>query len=131
MNTGVLVGRVGSPVDHEMVGNGKTDRAKISLATNRPQKVKGTDEFETATDWHKLVCWGRIARYAHAHVNTGDLIAVRYTLRPQSWTDASGKKCYRTDIYVEQLRSLYSSQTHKKDDRNSGQDPPKSYDEIW
>ena len=71
VNRVVLVGRSGHDADLRYLPDGEA-RTRFSLATKRPARA-GT---EPETDWHQVVCWGRLAELACEHVLKGRLVCV-------------------------------------------------------
>ena len=71
VNRVVLVGRSGHDADLCYLPDGQA-RTRFSLATKQRART-GT---EPQTDWHRVVCWGRLAELACEHVLKGRLVCV-------------------------------------------------------
>lgn len=77
----------------------------LGLATNREWITKDGRKQQSA-EFHELVCWGRLAEIAGAHLKKGRLIYIEGYLKTRSWDDASGIKKFRTEIVIEDLIML-------------------------
>lgn len=73
-----LVGFLGdSPQLHE-------DRAVFSLATKTSWKAAGSDEWQSHTEWHRVVAWGKLAP-AVGTLAKGDHVLVEGELRSSQY----------------------------------------------
>ena len=69
-----LLGNVGRVPELRQTQNG-TPVTDFSLATTKKWKTKEGEE-KTETQWHKIVCWGRLAESVCKVVGKGDLVFV-------------------------------------------------------
>lgn len=74
----------------------------VGVATNRvwnnPQGEK-----QEQTEFHNIVCWGRLAEIAGQYLKKGTKVYFEGRLQTRSWDDESGKKNYRTEIVAENM----------------------------
>lgn len=97
MNKVILIGRVGAePTTNKNVTN-------ISLATTEYFKADG--ERKEATEWHRLVLFGKLAETAQKWVTKGMQLAIEGRIKTSSY-DKNGEKKYSTDIIVDRLEML-------------------------
>lgn len=66
-------------------------RAVLSLATKTSWKPKDSDEWQSRSDWHRVVAWDRLAEAVRSYAK-GDHVIVEGELRSSDWNDL-----YRVD----------------------------------
>lgn len=76
-----LVGRVGTDPDMKYFDSGNV-KCRLTLAVDRRRKDSGPD-------WFNLELWGKTAEIANSYVRKGKQIAVRGSLKLDSWNDRS------------------------------------------
>lgn len=77
----------------------------FGIATNREWVTKDGIS-QRASEFHELVCFGRLAQFANQNLKKGKLIYIEGRLKTRSWDDAAGVKKFRTEIVVEDLIML-------------------------
>jgi len=100
-----LIGNVGKEPTITILESGKKT-ARLFLATNeRYKNDKG--EKRTATNWHTIVAWGRVADIIEKYVRKGDEIGVTGKLKSRSYTDAKeGEQRYVTEVVSDEIMLL-------------------------
>lgn len=101
LNRVELIGRLGHDPQMRFTPEGQAI-TKLSLATDRPTR----QEAEPDTDWHHLVCWGKLAEFAGQYLSKGRLVFVAGRLTYRSWEGKDGKKRRAAEIAVTELISL-------------------------
>ena len=97
-----LLGRVGA--DPEMRHTqSDTPVTQLRLATDRRRQNE-----ETITDWHSVVCWGKLAEAVHQYVGKGDRLYVAGRLVQSSYEVEDGQRRYRTEIHAQEVVFLDS-----------------------
>ncbi len=99
-NKVTLVGRTGKEVEIVKFENGKL--AKVSLATS-DHYTNAMGEKVEETQWHNLVCGGKLADIMEKYVEKGKEIAVEGKIVYRNYEDKEGVKRYTTDIRVEEI----------------------------
>ena len=99
-NKVTLIGRTGKEVEILNFENGKI--AKVSLATSDYYTNAMGEKIEE-TQWHNLVCNGKLADIMEKYVEKGKEIAVEGKIVYRSYDDKDGQKRYVTEIRVEEL----------------------------
>lgn len=94
MNSHTLVGNLGK--DPESKADGKV--AKFSIATDR--RVKNGDDWETKTDWHNCVAFGRDAENILKYFKKGSGIIVVGETYTEKYTKQDGSDGYSTETRV-------------------------------
>ena len=105
LNKVQLIGNLGDDPQVQITNGGKV-LATFSLATNRRWKDREGNPQE-ATDWHRIVCWGRRAKIAEEYLTKGRQVYVEGRLQTTSWEDEeAGITRYRTEIVCQNLQML-------------------------
>lgn len=78
----------------------------LSLATSRPSKDQQTGDWIEVTDWHRLVCFKKIAEVVGEYVRKGSRIHVQGYQRTREWRDESRQRKFITEVVVEDLTLL-------------------------
>ncbi len=105
LNKVMLIGRLGSDPEIRYTQDG-TPVANFSLATDSP--IKRGDQWETETEWHRIVAWRRLAEICHEYLGKGRLVYVEGRLRTRSWEDRDGNKRWTTEIMAKDIQMLES-----------------------
>ena len=100
-----LIGYMGRMPEMRFTASG-VPVTNFSIATNRIWK--GQDgEQRTATDWHRITVWGRLAEVVNAYMDKGKRVRVVGRLEYQSWADkATGEQRSRAVIVASQVMFL-------------------------
>ena len=104
-NKVTLIGRTGKEVEIIQFENGKL--AKVSLATS-DYYTNAMGEKVEETQWHNLVCNGKLADLMEKYVEKGKEIAVEGKIVYRNYDDKEGQKRYITEVRVDQLVLLGS-----------------------
>lgn len=101
-----LIGRVGGDPEVRYLPSGDAV-ANISIATSEKWKDKQTGEQKEATEWHKIVFFGKLAEIVGEYVGKGSLIYVGGSLRTRKY-EKDGVTHYSTQIKADEMRMLGS-----------------------
>ena len=78
----------------------------LSLATKNSYKDKKTGEYNSHTEWHRCIVWGKLADYAKT-LKKGAHLAVEGELRSREWTDKkTGQKSHVWEVRVASILKL-------------------------
>ena len=102
-NKVTLIGRTGKKVEIVQFENGKL--AKVSLATS-DHYTNAMGEKVEETQWHNLVCNGKLADIMEKYVEKGKEIAVEGKVIYRTYDDKDGTKRYITEIRVMEILLL-------------------------
>jgi single-strand DNA-binding protein len=107
VNMVILVGNLGRDPEVQALPNGYAV-ASFSVATSRRGKVEqGRRQY--LTDWHHVVCYGRLAAIAGQCLGKGKQVFIEGRIQTRSWDDdAAGEKRYRTEVVCENFQLLGS-----------------------
>ena len=102
VNKAIIVGRLGQDPESNAVGDDKTV-TRLSVATSESWKDK-SGENQERTEWHRVVCWGKLAEVCAKHCGKGMQVYVEGKIQTRSWDDQDGNKKYRTEIVAETMQ---------------------------
>lgn len=133
VNKAILVGNLGSDPEIRALPDGKAV-ANFSVATSERWISKQTGNQEERTEWHRCVCFGRLAEIVEQYVRKGSKVYIEGKLQTRSWEDQSGEKRYMTEILVNDLQMLDSRQDQQPARQPAKQPPvrqeaPEMFDE--
>ena len=99
-----LIGNVGAVPEIKSMESGKK-LAKFSLATSETYRnAKG--EKVTETQWHSIICWGKLAEIVEKYLTKGKEVALEGKLINRSYNDKDGNKKYVCEIQANELLLL-------------------------
>lgn len=78
--------------------------ASVSLATNESYRRNG--EWETITEWHHLVFFGKLATLAVERLQKGSQVYIEGKLRSNHWADTEGVKRQSINIVVQTIQLI-------------------------
>lgn len=116
LNKVQLIGRLGQDPEVKYMQSGDAV-ANISLATSETWKDKKSGEKKEATEWHRLVMYGRLAEIAGEYLQKGSHIYVEGKLKTRKWQDRDGNDRYTTEVQCNEMKMLGS-----KSDSGGGRD---------
>jgi single-strand DNA-binding protein len=101
LNRVELIGRLGHEPELRYTADSQAV-AKLSLATDRRSRPGAEPE----TDWHQIVCWGKLAEFAGQYLAKGRLVFVAGRLTYRSWEGKDGQQRHTTEIVASELIPL-------------------------
>jgi single-strand DNA-binding protein len=103
LNKAMLIGNLGDDPSVHQTTSGETV-ANISLATN--QRWTDSDgEVQEHTEWHRVVCFGKIADFVGQYLGTGRLVYVEGRLRTRRWQKGN-TDMFTTEIVASKIQAL-------------------------
>lgn len=118
VNKVIIIGNLGEDPDIRYTGDGKAI-ANISVATSDSWKDKQSGEQQERTEWHRCVCFGRLAEIVGEHLHKGSKIYLEGRLQTRKWQDKDGQDRYTTEINFHDMQMLDSRQ------QSGGQQAPR------
>jgi single-strand DNA-binding protein len=76
--------------------------AKLRMATNGRQK-NADGNWETSTDWHNVVAFGKTAELVDNYAPKGKEIVVEGRLQTRNYEDRDGNKRYATEVIADNI----------------------------
>lgn len=108
-----LLGHLGQAPEIKNLEKGNK-LAKMSIATNEKSK-NAQGEYVTETQWHNVICWGKVAETAEKFLTKGSEVLVEGKLVHSNYLDKDGVKKYITEVEVYNILLL-----DKKNDSANG-----------
>ena len=103
LNRVIIVGRITQAPELRNTPSGNSV-CSFSVATNRVWKSRDGGGQETATEFHNIVAWRRLAEIAAQYLGKGSLVLVEGRLQTRSWNTPAGDKKWRTEIVADNLQ---------------------------
>jgi single-strand DNA-binding protein len=97
-NRVILIGRAAASPEVRLTDGGQRV-ATCSIATDRPTRAGSTP----TTDWHRVVCFDKLAEIAAEHLTKGRLVFVEGAITYRTWQDQQGSKHITTNILAREL----------------------------
>jgi single-strand DNA-binding protein len=107
VNKVILVGNLGKDPEVRYMPNGD-QVTNITVATTDAWKDKQTGEKKEATEWHRVVFFGRLAEIAGQYLKKGRQVYIEGALRTRKWQDKEGVDRYTTEIVASEMKMLGS-----------------------
>lgn len=107
-----LMGNLGGDPEVK-TSNGGSARCVFNLATSHQIKDKDSGEFSDKTDWHRVVCFGRLAENVEKRCQKGSQVLIQGRLQTRFWDDENGKRNYVTEVVAQDMtfmRNLRSTE---------------------
>jgi single-strand DNA-binding protein len=120
-----LIGFLGQDAATSSTPNGN-QYTRLSLATNVSWKENGKDEYKTRTEWHRVICWNKLADWA-GNLQKGAYLEVEGELRYREYTPAESDRSVRVaEIHAASILALDRSaiQPSSRDAESAPADEP-------
>lgn len=75
----------------------------FGLATNRFY-TDGTGQKKQDTEFHNVVCFGKLADISSRYLNKGSLVLIEGRIKTRNWVNSQGIKQYRTEVIAEAVQ---------------------------
>jgi len=112
-----LIGNLGGDPETRYTQGG-TAVTKFSLATTSTRKDREGNRVES-TEWHRCVCFGKLAEIAGEYLRKGSKVTVQGTIRYGKYDDKDGVTRYTTDIVFDQMKMLDPPRHGEQDARGN------------
>lgn len=106
VNKVILVGNLGADPETRFTQAG-LPVTNFRVATSEQWKDKNTGEQKERTEWHSIVCFGRLGEIAGQYLRKGAKVYVEGALRTSSW-EQDGQTRYKTEIVAGEMQMLDS-----------------------
>ena len=105
VNKVILIGNLGKDPEMRYMPSGDPI-ANFSLATSENWTDKASGDKKEATEWHRVVFFGRTAEVIGQYVKKGSKIYVEGRLQTRKWQDKDGQDRYTTEVRGDVMRML-------------------------
>jgi len=109
VNKVILIGNLGADPESRFAPSGDAI-CNRRLATTETWRDKATGERREATEWHRVVFFGKLAEIAAQYLRKGSQVYIEGSLRTRKWQDQSGQDRYTTEIRADEMKMLGSRQ---------------------
>ena len=100
-----LIGFIGQDAETCSTPNGN-HYTRFSLATSASWKENGNREYKTRTEWHRVICWNKLADRA-GNLHKGSYVEVEGELRYREYTPTESDRNIRiAEIYASSILAL-------------------------
>jgi len=100
MNLAILIGRLGNTPETRVTAKG-TPQTSFTLVTNEIKK--SSSGYEEVPEFHRCVCFGKLAESVAKHVVKGQLVSLEGRIKTRQYTSKDGEKRSITEIIVEKV----------------------------
>lgn len=91
-----LIGRLGKDPEIKETTTGKK-LVRLNLATNESY-LNDKGERVSETQWHSVICWGRLATLAEKYLLKGNELAIEGKINNRSYQDKDGTRKFIAEI---------------------------------
>jgi single-strand DNA-binding protein len=113
LNLVQMIGNLGA--DPEFKEHNGVMICKFSVATSEEWVDKVTAEKNTKSEWHKVVCFNKLAEITNKYLKKGSRIYLSGKIRISKWQDKNNETRCLTEIIADELIML----SHKLEDLDS------------
>lgn len=97
-----LLGRVGVEPEMRYTPSG-TAVTRLRVATDRSNK-----NGESETDWHTVICWGKLAEAVNSYVHKGARVYLAGRILYRSYEDGQGQRRHQAEVHAQEVVFLDS-----------------------
>ncbi|MDR1661159.1 MAG: single-stranded DNA-binding protein [Azoarcus sp.] len=105
VNKVILIGNLGRDPETRYMPSGDAV-ATITMATTETWKDKASGERREATEWHRVVFFGKLAEIVAQYLKKGSQVFVEGRLQTRKWQDKDGVERYTTEIRADEMKML-------------------------
>ena len=103
INKVILIGNLGKDPETKQLSNQAV--TNFSVATSESWKDKQSGESKEKTEWHNIVCFGRLAEIAGEYLRKGSKVYIEGKLQTDKY-EKDGQTHYSTKINARELQML-------------------------
>lgn len=105
VNKAIILGNMGADPELRATANG-TSVCSLRIATSEQWKDKQTGERKEQTEWHAVICFGKLADIAGQYLQKGRQVYIEGRIQTRKWQDKDGADRYTTEIVASELQML-------------------------
>jgi single-strand DNA-binding protein len=109
VNKVIICGNLGQDPEVRYMPNGNAV-ANISVATSESWKDKATQEQKEETEWHRCVCYGKLAEIIGEYLKKGSKIYLEGKIKTRKWKDQQNVDRYTTEIVFDEMQMIDGKQ---------------------
>lgn len=104
INKWIGIGNLGQDPEMRTTNSGTAVCTLRVACTNRRKNQAG--EWEDATEWVSVICFGRTAENAGQYLKKGRQVYVEGRLQTRKWQDKEGRDRWTTEVVCNELKFL-------------------------
>ena len=125
VNKVIIVGNLGKDPETRYAPSGDAV-TNIVVATTETWKDKTSGEKREATEWHRVVFFGKLAEIAGQYLKKGSQVYLEGKLKTRKWQDKDGQDRFTTEINADEMKMLGSKgDGQQQEGQRPQQDKPK------
>lgn len=106
INKVILIGNLGADPETRFTQAG-APVTNFRIATSDSWNDKQSGQRQERTEWHSIVCFGKLAEISGEYLRKGSKVFVEGSLRTSSW-ETDGQTRYKTEIICNDMQMLDS-----------------------
>jgi len=126
VNKVILIGNLGADPETRYTPNGNAV-TNIRLATSEIWNDKQTGQRQERTEWHRIVCFGKLAEICQQYLHKGSQVYIEGSLRTNKWQDKEGVDRYTTEVIAGEMHMIGSRSDGNSGNYSSGYQDNKNY----
>ncbi len=107
VNKAIIIGNLGADPETRYAPSGDAT-CNVKVATTETWKDKASGEKREATEWHRVVFFGKLAEIATEYLRKGSQVYVEGRITTRKWQDKDGNDRYTTEIRGDAMKMLGS-----------------------
>lgn len=124
LNKAQVIGHLGQDPKIAVMDKGRGTIASFSVATTEKGfTAKDGTQIPNRTEWHNVVCFGRIADVVKNYLRKGSKVFVEGKMRTRQYEDRNGVKRSIMEINAELIEMLDSKPTSQQQPLDEHQTP--------
>ena len=113
MNKVMLIGNVGREPEIKYYEADQCIASFTLATTERGYTLPNGTVVPAHTDWHNIVLFKALAKYAEKYIHKGDKLYIEGRVRYRTYDDKKGMRRYVTEIYGDNLEWLSASRKYE------------------
>lgn len=105
VNKVILIGNLGRDPETRYTQS-QQPIANFSLATSESWTDRATNERRERTEWHRVVCFRRLAEICGEYLRKGSKVYIEGSLQTRSWEGQDGQTRYTTEVVAREMQML-------------------------
>ena len=107
VNKAILIGNLGRDPEMRYTQDGQAV-ANFSVATSERWTDRNTNERREQTEWHRVVCFRRLAEICGEYLHKGSKVYIEGRLQTRQWEGQDGQTRYTTEVVAREMQMLDS-----------------------
>lgn len=104
INKVILIGNLGADPETRFTQAG-SPVTNFRIATSENWMDKQSGQRQERTEWHSIVCFGKLAEISGEYLRKGSKVYIEGSLRTSSW-ESDGQTRYKTEIICNDMQML-------------------------